>query len=154
MRRTSELQASPSKNNVSGLFRTDITTSPMEAESSNHVSLAPLKFSATSNRRDAKTVSAYASMSPATINGRLTGPLLPKRCIEQVCQSNPSPLQPFPNEGHVLLEVCNVDHHDLLVLTHRECLIPLLIDALGADSDAVAYGLAPSDLKGLIRPSH
>jgi len=63
-----------------------------------------------------------------------------------VRQPNPCALEPVSNEGHMLLKVRDVDHDDLFVLTNRECLIPLLINTLGADSDAVAYGLAPSDL--------
>ena len=51
-------------------------------------------------------------------------------------QSDSGPLQPVSDEGHMLLEVCGVDHDDFFVLAHRERLIALLIDAFGADPDA------------------
>src|SRR5258705_3889810 len=53
----------------------------------------------------------------------------------------------------MLLEIRSVDHHDLFVLAHRKRVIPLLIDTLGADPDAIPYGLPARDLKGLVRPT-
>jgi len=52
----------------------------------------------------------------------------------------------------MLLEVRDVDRDDFFLLTLGEGLIALLIDTLGADPDAIPYGLPARDLKGLVRP--
>jgi hypothetical protein len=52
----------------------------------------------------------------------------------------------------VLLEICGVDHHDLLVLAFGECLVALLVDTLTPDANAVPDRLSTRDLKGLVRP--
>src|SRR6266436_758102 len=53
----------------------------------------------------------------------------------------------------MLFEIGDIDHDDLFVLTYRECLVPLLINTLRANANAIPHGLAPSDLKGLVRPA-
>lgn len=79
--------------------------------------------------------------------------LLSQRRIQQVCQPDPRPLQPVSKEGHMLLEVRGIDHDDLFFLTHRERLIPLLINTLGAGPNAIAHGFAAGDQKRLVGPA-
>ena len=53
----------------------------------------------------------------------------------------------------MLLEVRDVDHDDFFLLALGDGLIALLVDALGADSDAIPHGLSARNLKGLVRPA-
>src|SRR5262245_28634580 len=79
--------------------------------------------------------------------------LLPECCVQQVAQPNTRSLEPIPDERDVLSQICDIHDDHFLVITLREGLVPLLIDALRPNLDAILHGLPARDLERLVRPA-
>ena len=79
--------------------------------------------------------------------------LLPEHRVQQVPQPDARALEPIPNEWNVLFQIRGIHDDHFLVLALRERFVPLLIETLRPNPDAVLDGLPARDLEGLVRPA-